>query len=470
MLREELAKEGRAIARIVQIASEDYLRDRQVSDLRQFADQVTGYERVLGVRVFDREGRVTFQPAALDPYPFQAWGDLHRVLDDGRTVEMRRPVGVQSAVGFIVPLRDPAGEIVGAVQVLQLEAYVAQDERSTRDFILVLTLAMVLATLVTVTLVTRASISRPIAKLVQRFREVGAREIPTRVPTRGSDELAVLSREFNGMCERLEGARRTLASEQGHRRRMEEQLRVAERLAGLGRLAAGLAHEVGTPLNVIIGRAESLQKSCSPDDPAHRHLRTIVAQGERIVRIVRDMLDFARMKPPRHVPTDPRATIRGVLDLMDRQCEAQGVVIEANLAEDLPPITADPDQLQQVFLNLVVNALDAMPEGGRLRVTARVESATNPQGGGAAQACLALTFEDTGRGIAREDLSRVFDPFFTTKEAGKGTGLGLSVSYGIIEEHGGWFDVQSEVGSGTRFTIWLPLGRTAEDPKSEGVA
>ncbi len=469
LLREELAREGRAISRVVQIAAEDYLRDRQVSDLRQLADRITGYERVLGVRLFDREGTLTYQPGVLDPYPFQHWPELRRAMAERRTVEMRRHFGRESAVGFIVPLANRRGELMGAVQVLQLESSIAEDERTTREFILALTLAMVVAILAIVFFVTRMSIVRPIARLVRGFREVGAREVPSRVPVQGDDELAWLCREFNGMCERLEATRVTLQREQEQRRRVEGELRNAERLAGLGRLAAGLAHEIGTPLNVILGRAEALQRGQTPGGTAERHLGIIVSQSERIARIVRDMLDFARTKPRRHVETDVRAAVLAVVELIERRCEGLGVAVEVTGEGALPAVLADPDQLQQVFLNLATNALDAMPDGGRLRIGLTTTSAAHPEHRGEPRPCVAVAFADDGVGIAPEDLPQVFDPFYTTKDAGRGTGLGLSVSYGILEEHGGWFDVRSGPGAGSTFTVVLPV-RSADAAESEAGA
>ncbi len=461
LLREELVREGRAIARVVQIASEDYLRDRQVRDLRQLADRISGYERVFGVRLFDADGALTYQPAVLDPYPFQHWTELRAAMSERRTIEMRRSVGEDPAVGFIVPLFNRRGTLMGAVQVLQLESYIAEDARATRDFVLQLTLATALATLVIVLLVARVSIGGPISRLVRSFREVGAREVPTRVEVRGDDELARLSREFNGMCERLETTLDNLRREQEHRRQVEAELRNAERLAGLGRLAAGLAHEIGTPLNVILGRAESLQRSRAGDTAAERHLGIIVAQSERIARIVRDMLDFARMKPRRHRPTSVREAVEAAVELIERRCEEQRVVVDLHLPPDLPDLVADPDQLQQVFLNLTANALDAMPEGGTLAIRAAVAMASSPERDEAPRECVVVSVADSGAGIEPSRLPHLFDPFYTTKDAGRGTGLGLSVAYGIIEEHGGWFTVRSEPGAGATFTVHLPVGSAA---------
>lgn len=219
LLREELAKEGRAISRAIQIASEDYLRDRQIKDLRQMADRLT-------ISTCRASGSSTAPARSCTSRTCcsrtrSTWAELRRALAEKRTVEMRRSVGDQPAVGFLVPMFSRKGQLVGAVQVLQLESYIAEDERATRSFILGLTLAMVAATIVVVLIVTRVNISRPIARLVSSFRDVGASEVPRRVPVRGVDEFALLSREFNGMCERLETTRANLVREQEQRRQVE---------------------------------------------------------------------------------------------------------------------------------------------------------------------------------------------------------------------------------------------------------
>jgi signal transduction histidine kinase len=164
------------------------------------------------------------------------------------------------------------------------------------------------------------------------------------------------------------------------------------------------------------------------------------------------------MKPRRQLATDVRSTIQTTLDLLEHRCESQGILVETTLADDLPAVLVDPDQLQQVFLNLASNALDAMPDGGRMKIGARLEDSSNPERDETAQTCVVITLEDTGVGIAPEDIKHVFDPFYTTKDAGRGTGLGLSVAYGIVEEHGGWFEVQSDQGVGASFKVMLPIG------------
>ena len=463
MLREELSREGRAIALVVGIAVEDYLRDRQLNDLEQLIDRISGYERVLGLRIFDVRGGLIYQSKVLDQYPFRHWGELQSVLREHKPAQTRRQFGNEVAAGFVFPLFHPPGTLVGAVQVLQLESYMREDARAMLGFIVLLSLATVIASVFMVIVVTRFSVAQPIDRLMRSVREVAAGHLSARVRVDGEDELGRLAREFNNMCERLEASQRSLAAEQAERRKVETHLRGAERLAGLGRLAAGLAHEIGTPLNVISGRAESVLRSGTTHEATQKNLRVISEQIDRIVEIVRDMLDFARKRPVRREPTDLGAALNSVLNLASTQLDRENVRVDLTMPRDLPPLVADPHQLQQVFLNLLINAVDAMDQGGVLRIAVEQRELIRPGTGGPPCTMAAVVFEDSGTGIAPENRDHVFDPFFTTKESGKGTGLGLSVSYGIVEEHEGWIDLESEPGKGTRVTVYLPFGLEARE-------
>ncbi len=306
-------------------------------------------------------------------------------------------------------------------------------------------------------LLARARVSRAVRELVASARQVGAGDLRKRVPVRGRGGLARLALEFNAMCERLEQTQRSLLEEQEERRRVEARLREAEHLASIGRLAAGLAHEIGTPLNVISGRTESLLRRGGGDESASRSLRIIGSQIERIARTVRAMLDFARAHEPRLALSDVTELIRDVLDLVEQRFEQARVRVTTSIAPDLPAVAVDADQIQEVFLNLALNAADAMPAGGELRIAVERVSRRRPEREEPSRPFVAVAFEDTGTGVAAENLGRVFDPFFTTKEIGVGTGLGLSIAYGIVSEHGGWIELESAPGRGARATVFLPL-------------
>lgn len=228
------------------------------------------------------------------------------------------------------------------------------------------------------------------------------------------------------------------------RTQLEEQLRRTERIAELGTVASGMAHEIGTPMNVILGRAEYLLDRVT-DEPVKKGLQTIVAQVERITRVMNQLLSFARRKPPRPGPLRLQEVVENSLEMFHERLSNHQVQVDLQVNAGSPNVLGDSDQMSQVMINLIMNALHAMPDGGMLRITLGSE-------GGMAK----LTVSDTGHGIPDDVVSKIFDPFFTTKEFGKGTGLGLTVVKGIIEEHHGSIEVESEPGKGTTFTVLLP--------------
>jgi len=229
------------------------------------------------------------------------------------------------------------------------------------------------------------------------------------------------------------------------RNRLQEQLRRTERIAELGTLASGMAHEIGTPMNVILGRAEYLMQR-TQEEPLKKGLQTIVSQVERITKVMNQLLAFARRRPVERRALDLQKTVDDNLEIFEERLGRHRIVIERAFAESCPPVFADADQMSQVVINLVMNALHAMPDGGTLRV------GVSPH-----ERMVRLTVADTGHGIPEEVVAKIFEPFFTTKEFGKGTGLGLTVVKGIIEEHHGTIRVESDTGKGTTFTIHLPM-------------
>jgi signal transduction histidine kinase len=228
---------------------------------------------------------------------------------------------------------------------------------------------------------------------------------------------------------------------------MQEQLKKAERLAELGTVASGMAHEIGTPMNVILGRAEYLMNRVK-EEPIKKGLQTIVTQVERITKVMNQLLSFARRQAPERRPLDLKAVVENSIEIFQERLARNRIHVELQKDEQCPPVLADADQMSQVLINLIMNAVHAMPEGGTLRV-----------GMERANEMVMLTVADTGHGIPPEVAKKVFEPFFTTKEFGKGTGLGLTVVKGIIEEHQGAIAVESEPGKGTTFTILLPQSR-----------
>jgi two-component system NtrC family sensor kinase len=231
-------------------------------------------------------------------------------------------------------------------------------------------------------------------------------------------------------------------------RALMEQVVRGEKLAALGELVGGVAHEVNSPLTSILAYGQMLQTGTLEGEEAGKALDSIVNEARRAARIIGKFLTFARQHPSEKLNTDINQVITDTVELRRYSLRQQGIVAELDLDANLPVLWADPFQLQQVFINLINNAEQAVAsrEGGRL-ITIRSRKAG---------ALVRITISDTGPGIASEHLSHIFNPFYTTKPRGVGTGLGLSISFGIVKEHGGTLSVQSELGHGATFEVLLP--------------
>ncbi|REJ78338.1 MAG: HAMP domain-containing protein [Acidobacteria bacterium] len=283
------------------------------------------------------------------------------------------------------------------------------------------------------------SISRPLQRLTVAAVRVTDGEYGTEADLRKSnDEIGLLAQSFNEMS-------RKMLSDIEELRKLNEQLIRTEKLAALGTLSAGVAHEVNNPLASISSLIQMIERNGGVDESISEKLALIQTQISRIKSVTKDMMDFARARPAARTAVDLNEVINTSLRLAGFDKQFQKLELSTELDPNLPAVLADSDQLQQVFLNLFLNARDAMPSGGRLTVR-------TVQDGGS----VGVTIADTGPGIGKEDLKKVFDPFFTTKSSGKGTGLGLAVCYGIITAHGGSLEPES-TSDGTQFTIKLPV-------------
>src|SRR5262245_38234710 len=312
-------------------------------------------------------------------------------------------------------------------------------------------------------------VGRPMQALCNKARRVGEGDLSGPLRVRQHDEIGELASELNAMCEHLAETNRKLASATEARIAALDQLRHADRLKTVGQLASGVAHELGTPLNVVSGRAKMIVQGMVAGDGAADSARIIAEQAARITGIIRQLLDFSRRREPSLGPGDLRPIAARTVELLGALARKAGVTLVVEGSEQALMAQVDPGQLQQVITNLVVNGLQAMPEGGRLTVRLeRCRATPPPEVESTAEEYAAVTVEDQGAGIAPEHLPRVFEPFFTTKDVGEGTGLGLSVAYGIVHEHGGWIDVQSLPGRGSRFTVFLQLASV--EPRREAIA
>jgi two-component system, NtrC family, sensor kinase len=292
-------------------------------------------------------------------------------------------------------------------------------------------------------------VGRRVRALVDHARRIADGDLDARIVqgVGAKDELGVLGRELNDMTMRLDAARRRLEQESRARLEALAQLRHGERLMTVGKLAAGIAHELGTPLNVVTESAKMIARGETTAGETTEYATIVAEQGERMTRIVRQLLDFARVQAPRRVDADLVALTRASATLLAPLAERHGVQLRIEADAALPATALDPLQIGQVLTNLIVNAIQASPPGAE--VVVRV--AAHPDGGAS------LEIVDCGSGIAADDLPHVFEPFFTTKDVGQGTGLGLSVAHGLVAEHGGRIEVSSEPGRGTTFRVVLPI-------------
>jgi signal transduction histidine kinase len=358
------------------------------------------------------------------------------------------------------------GLVLAQISLTRFEALVARD----RLYAFLVTGVVAAVILIFLVWYLRRRIGQPIASLVEEMARVEAGDLERQVAIESRDEIGALAAQFNRMLLRIKEGTAVVgqlnASLQGqieqatsevnrryeelvrvNRRLSEMQLRLAhsERLAAVGQMAGALAHKLGTPLHSTLGHLQRLKRDTSEEKREER-LKVIESQLERMVQSIQEVLETVRKPSPRMGPVELHLLLKGLLDLVMPGISIRGIEIQTSFEERLPMILGDAGELQEVFLNLLTNAMDAMPNGGALRLETRSLAGS-----------IQVRVTDTGIGIAESDLSKVFEPFFTTKNRGKGTGLGLSICRNIVKAHGGEIEVESRPGGGSTFVIILPV-------------
>lgn len=442
-------------AKAVQTAVENALRDRQFADVERLVSaMVEQQETIDGIRLFDRALNVTFvsSPEAITKaVPAEA---LRRVMES-ETLERRyERRETRSAISVLAPLRGRTGRVEGAMEIVRLASGLDRRmQAAVSDVVIRLGLVLVV-TIGLTSLVLQRQVLRPLGRLAEGIRRLGRGEAGPPLPVDRGDELGRVAQEFNDMAARLRDAQRRLLAETERALDLEQKARQAATLAVAGKLAAGLAHEVGTPLNIISGRAEFTLRSLPADDPRREDLESIVNQIDRISRVITGLLDVVRPQAPKLELLAAGDVVAELLPLLRHAARQRGIVLECAIAPDLPQVRGDAGQLQQVVMNLVVNALEATPQGRRVTIVVTTQPRDGRDG-------VALAVEDTGSGIATDVLPRVFDAFFTTKPRGQGTGLGLAICRDIARTHDGEILVESTAAVGSTFTLWVPAVETA---------
>ncbi len=336
------------------------------------------------------------------------------------------------------PIRDPTGEIIGILYVGLLRAPFIQRLIVLDGVFLAIIFAATLASLVLIFYVTHL-VLQPIGGIISMSHHVIDGDLSARVGIRPPGEIGVLCEAIDRMADAVADREERLKTF------TRQQIGRSEKLASIGRLAAGVAHEINNPLTGVLTFAHLLREKQNLDEQDRQDLDLVIHETKRVSQIVRGLLDFARERQVDRQPLDVNDVIRQTLRLLGNRKAFQQITVREDFREDLPAVDGDMNQLQQVLLNLSLNACEAMPDGGTLTIGTRSEDGL-----------VLVTLADTGCGIKRSHLDQIFEPFFSTKPIGKGTGLGLSVSYGIIQQHGGDLQVESEEGLGATFTIFLP--------------
>ncbi len=339
------------------------------------------------------------------------------------------------------PIRNINHEVVGILYVGILEQKYIDIQNQTVLAFVGITLAGVVFSTVIALLISR-NISGPIKKLVSASEQLANGNLDAKVDLTSGDEFGKLAYRFNQMANALRQRDERL-KEFTKRKIME-----SERLAIVGQLAANVAHELNNPLQGIVTYSSLLLEKEVCDEPVRQNVEKIVTQANRCREIIRGLLDFSRQKKPQKMLSSINSLLRDCISLVENQALFHNINIVQNLDESLPLIVIDPSQIERVFLNLIINAAEAMNGSGTLTLTTCF---------GVNEKNIEIEVKDSGHGISIENMEKIFNPFFTTKEIGHGVGLGLAISYGIVKEHNGEITVESEYGKGAKFTVSLPV-------------
>ena len=458
-LRAEAAREIRLLGDAIRGSVENALRDRQMQDVQGLLEATEQIDPTTDILYFDAGGRL------LQSSPGSAADDLleRMVADTARTGRSTLRFDETERPGRLVltaPLHaesDRAGAPIGTLVLVRPLTEMRRDLLETRRGIVASVALLVLAATALQFALGTIWVTRPLTAMARAMRRVRSDDWTARLDDPRRDEVGDLAREFDAMVIALQEARGRLVREVESRTSLERGLQQVDKLVTVGQISAGLAHEIGSPLQIMSGRARSLLARDHSVDEVRKHASILAEQTDRITRIVEQLLRYARRRPARFATADLAGAVQAVIDLIEPEARRRGVGLELRADPDLPPVVADVDEIQQIALNLSKNALEASRPGGTIRI--RIAASTLAVPGGSRRLPSArLEVEDDGCGMSREVLARLFEPFFTTRSTEGGTGLGMAVVKALVSEHGGRVAAVSEPGRGSRITVDLPVG------------
>jgi two-component system NtrC family sensor kinase len=492
-----------SIAEAILLSLDHDMRVNRREGVREMLEAVARHEGIERIRILNKDGRISY---------------ASRPEEVGRAIDMQAEACVQCHQGADSPARElrpndrsriyrnadgnrvlatvdvirnrpdcqgsachvPVAEqsVLGVLDVaISLAPASARLAAATRDAVVISLIAVVLIT-ATLIIVIRRSVRRPLGLMVAATRRIAAGETSLPIPPGSAPEIGILATSFNEMIESLASSKEELAewansleekvaSKAEELRQARAQVVQAERLSSVGLVAAGIAHELNSPLMGIITFANLVKSTLPADSQAREDVRTIEREANRCALIIRQLLDFSRKQTqdPQPYPCRLKPVLAGALELLKIEVQNARAEVKLEISDELPEVEANEVQLMQVFVNLVLNALQAMPNGGTLRISAdvvpRAAFSRRDLPPHPSSSLVRIRVEDTGTGIPAADLTRVFDPFFTTKPLGKGSGLGLSVSLGLVQGYHGTIIADSDGRSWTRLTVLLPVAEHA---------
>lgn len=455
-LRRSVEQETMLLGRSLQAAVENALRDRQLADIEEAIRHLNRIDPTITILVYDPTGHLITAVHASQPPDPLSQSARETAVHLRETIFAFHPPNKSTHAVLALPLIHDNGVLLGRLLVVRPLLDMQRALGDLQRGIIITVLLFILTTTVLGLVAGAVYIDRPLGRMAAAMKAVRGGNLRSELSIDRKDEMGAVAAEFNAMVTELREARHRLEEEAESRHRLQHALQEADKLIAIGQLSAGLAHEIGSPLQVLKGRARTLLTRAHDAAEVRRIAEILVSQADRITRIVEQLLRFTRRRPASLSPSDLRLAINNVLDLMQYEAHRCGVSLTVSGAEQLTPVWVDTDEIQQIALNLIANALAATPRGGQ--VTVRVEESRLPfRNGGGEIPAVRLVVRDTGYGIAPEVRERLFEPFFTTRAAEGGTGLGLAVVKSLVTEHGGTIGVESEPGRGSQFSVLLPV-------------
>ncbi|MFP3927694.1 MAG: ATP-binding protein [Desulfobacteraceae bacterium] len=442
-VEKQMQKDLELVARAIQLPLSDALEKDRMGSMMQALESVFSIDRVYSAYVYDKEGNEIAKLGLTDPEPERK--RLTELAEEGERRGEYGKIAGREVYSYYVPLTDTGGQINGLL-------HLTRRGRDFRDHIKTIrvkgALGLVALLLILSGLVLyghHRALGTHLNRLASSMSRVARGDRTHRFDYEGPKEVVALGATFNNMLNSIEEAEQKLAEQRRTQDKLERELRRSEKLAALGRLAAGTAHELGTPLSVINGKAQRALRRQDMPDQARKTLEDIRREVARMEYIIKQLLNFTRGGSKSRIPTAPARLASSAVEALREEAVANHAAIELAGDEGAPMITVDPVRLEQALINLLKNAIQCS-ENGRVRLSWGQEGEA-----------VVFRVEDDGPGIPPEIRSKIFEPFFTTKQVGEGTGLGLSVAYTVAEEHEGGIEISESSLGGASFSLDIPI-------------